>query len=172
MPKVQRKSFAVRMKQGVKKARRKQIRRLQNTVQDLQTTVQDDDHNNEIVNPDEAGSQVLAEAGTSQVVQDNRAPCSQSPPPPPPPHEEIIRQGRPQSTSGRWYYTCRFMQNYDRKHNGGRNRPWEYCHRTPEQAQRCRQFCHGIMDWQNLNCSCCCYNNNNYQVGQRSRRRY
>ncbi|CAB4418310.1 unnamed protein product [Rhizophagus irregularis] len=34
MSKVQRKSFAVRMKQGVKKARRKQIRRLQNTVQD------------------------------------------------------------------------------------------------------------------------------------------
>ncbi|CAB4418311.1 unnamed protein product [Rhizophagus irregularis] len=49
MSKVQRKSFAVRMKQGVKKARRKQIRRLQNTVQDvkkaqirrLQNTVQD-----------------------------------------------------------------------------------------------------------------------------------
>uniref|UniRef100_U9TX01 Uncharacterized protein n=1 Tax=Rhizophagus irregularis (strain DAOM 181602 / DAOM 197198 / MUCL 43194) TaxID=747089 RepID=U9TX01_RHIID len=86
MPKVQRKSFAVRMKQGVKKARRKQIRRLQNTVQDGTT----DDHNDEIVNPDEAGRQVLVEEGTSQMVQDNRAPRSQSPPPP---NEEAIRQG-------------------------------------------------------------------------------
>ncbi|CAB5387274.1 unnamed protein product [Rhizophagus irregularis] len=88
------------MKQGVKKARRKQIRRLQNTVQDgttaLLTTllyfilIWADDHNDEIVNPDEAGRQVLVEEGTSQMVQDNRAPRSQSPPPP---NEEAIRQG-------------------------------------------------------------------------------